>query len=681
MRFLFPLLVVLAFCARAGTYYVDYASGLDANNGTGTAFAWKHCPGDPAATSAAATASLLAGDTVLFKGGVSYVLTGASGIAIKSGVTYDGNSAGTWGTGQATMTDNNGANGIQAFTSAGTVSNLVFRNFRFTQIGGGTLPPDPTHTAYAPHGIAARYGGGIGADQFVNVLIRDCYFGQLGYYQNTYPVSSDSLLGSGVGSTGCNGLTITNCEFTQIRSPVFISTGSTIGLTVANCFFHDQMEWGISSTPNSYSAVRSNVWITSCMFSNNDQYYVYYGQGGQWNAYTSSGGDQGGPHQNGIMFYGAEGNGGTIGLDRSPGDTNVFICNNYFVAPLGKPGGTTCIWLQDSASAMVFNNVFNNVMANNALAIGELATNTPCYVGVYNNTFYAYAPMVEITGSRGWSPIGWMPKASNQFIRVQNNILSTLSTGNNNAFDFDIQVSGNEAGAVKNIYLNDNLYLCDQTYQGNMVVGSWTPGTSPNAGYLMLPGLRSTYGWDSNSIAVNPLFVHVSPGNASAPGNDFHLQTNSPAIGAGVNLAFLGIPALLVDKDGNPRPAIGNWTMGAYQVGTNAPTVNQPPVVVASANPLTGPAPLAVNFSGSGSYDPEGATLTYQWTFGDGATSTSASPGHTYQAGTFTAQLTVSDGTNSSLATLTINVSAQAQPPASGANTVSPPPGAIRSAF
>src|SRR5262249_21110591 len=39
--------------------------------------------------------------------------------------------------------------------------------------------------------------------------------------------------------------------------------------------------------------------------------------------------------------------------------------------------------------------------------------------------------------------------------------------------------------------------------------------------------------------------------------------------------------------------------------------------------------------------------LTFNWVFGDGATSTSSSPNHTYQsAGTYTAQLTVSDGTN-----------------------------------
>jgi glucose/arabinose dehydrogenase len=73
---------------------------------------------------------------------------------------------------------------------------------------------------------------------------------------------------------------------------------------------------------------------------------------------------------------------------------------------------------------------------------------------------------------------------------------------------------------------------------------------------------------------------------------------------------------------------------------------NLPPNPVASASPESGPAPLAVGFTGSGSSDPEGDSLTYDWDFGDGsAHSTAANPTHTYaEAGTYTARLTVDDG-------------------------------------
>jgi PKD repeat protein len=72
---------------------------------------------------------------------------------------------------------------------------------------------------------------------------------------------------------------------------------------------------------------------------------------------------------------------------------------------------------------------------------------------------------------------------------------------------------------------------------------------------------------------------------------------------------------------------------------------NAPPVAVTSAtSPTSGPAPLAVSFSSAGSYDPEGTSLSYSWNFGDGNTSTLASPSKTYSTlGTFTATLTVTD--------------------------------------
>ena len=85
---------------------------------------------------------------------------------------------------------------------------------------------------------------------------------------------------------------------------------------------------------------------------------------------------------------------------------------------------------------------------------------------------------------------------------------------------------------------------------------------------------------------------------------------------------------------------------------------NQPPVAVASAQPTDGPPPLAVTFSSAGTSDPEGASLSYLWTFGDGDTSTVPNPVHTYAvSGRYTAQLAVSDGVNTTLSTpISLNV-------------------------
>jgi glucose/arabinose dehydrogenase len=91
---------------------------------------------------------------------------------------------------------------------------------------------------------------------------------------------------------------------------------------------------------------------------------------------------------------------------------------------------------------------------------------------------------------------------------------------------------------------------------------------------------------------------------------------------------------------------------------------NQAPIAVVSSDKTSGPAPLTVNFSSAGSSDPEGQPLTYAWTFGDGGTSTAANPSHTYtQAGRYTARLSLSDGTNTTLST-PITISAGTSPTA-----------------
>lgn len=60
--------------------------------------------------------------------------------------------------------------------------------------------------------------------------------------------------------------------------------------------------------------------------------------------------------------------------------------------------------------------------------------------------------------------------------------------------------------------------------------------------------------------------------------------------------------------------------------------------VYAQASPVSGPAPLAVNFT-SQLVDLFSTSGTYYWTFGDGATSAEANPVHSYGAGAFTATL------------------------------------------
>ena len=110
---------------------------------------------------------------------------------------------------------------------------------------------------------------------------------------------------------------------------------------------------------------------------------------------------------------------------------------------------------------------------------------------------------------------------------------------------------------------------------------------------------------------------------------------------------------------------IGGLTASASTASVTV-KANTPPVAKATASVTTGSAPLAVTFSSTGSSDPEGFALTYLWTFGDGTTSTAASPSHTFTAaGTYTPKLTVTDvgGLTASASTASITVTAAPLPP------------------
>ncbi|GAB3528714.1 hypothetical protein GCM10027443_07050 [Pontibacter brevis] len=75
---------------------------------------------------------------------------------------------------------------------------------------------------------------------------------------------------------------------------------------------------------------------------------------------------------------------------------------------------------------------------------------------------------------------------------------------------------------------------------------------------------------------------------------------------------------------------------------------NRTPIAVATSDKTYGNSPLTVQFNGSGSYDPDGQSISYLWDFGDGTTSTQVNPSHTFTAATtapttFNVTLTVSD--------------------------------------
>ena len=137
---------------------------------------------------------------------------------------------------------------------------------------------------------------------------------------------------------------------------------------------------------------------------------------------------------------------------------------------------------------------------------------------------------------------------------------------------------------------------------------------------------------------------------------DYRLRHDSPLIDIGRPVASLGEenPDLagherVRDSDGNGS-AIRD--IGAYEYQRLAPTA------AFAASPSSAIVGVATSFDASGTVDPDGDELTYDWAFGDGGTGSGASATYAFAApGSFPTTLTVTDPTGlSSTATQTIDV-------------------------
>lgn len=105
--------------------------------------------------------------------------------------------------------------------------------------------------------------------------------------------------------------------------------------------------------------------------------------------------------------------------------------------------------------------------------------------------------------------------------------------------------------------------------------------------------------------------------------------------------------------DVNQTPVTGSVTLTPFTsvvlftdaITTSTPgNTNEKPVAAINANPVTGTAPLLVDFDGTGSDDVDGKISEYSWKFGDGKTATGMLTSHTYQTpGNYLALLIVKD--------------------------------------
>lgn len=189
------------------TYYVDFVGGDDTNNGTTTGTPWQHCHGDAAATDNAASTSMSAGDTILFKGGVTYAsgpITIADAGSVGNYITYDGTGS-SYGSGAAVI------DGDDTLTGAFVV------NANYIEIKGFEI--------FDIDGNAIYSGGARDYQTFTDLTIHDT-------------VGSSAIDGAGIYTLDTDHVTVHGCTIYNMAGDCLRLYGA-VDLTIEDCTLHD----------------------------------------------------------------------------------------------------------------------------------------------------------------------------------------------------------------------------------------------------------------------------------------------------------------------------------------------------------------------------------------------------------------------------------------------------------
>jgi hypothetical protein len=234
------------------TYYVDYDTGNDANNGTTSSTPFKHCKFDAQATGAAAAVSPAAGDTWIFKGSVVYygnlniTTSGTSGsrITLKSGHV----ASPQWGTGYAVL-DGTGYNTeiIEVDADYIDILDLEIRNYYTYGIALDNSANANYNRIYRCKIHTRQAGGAAGAETFI---IAGGNYNEIQWcevYESTW-----------------NGINVQNANYTQIKYNV-----------VHDCPLHGGLNV-FSNTSSYYGMMDGNDIVGNYVYNCAGCYYTRY---------------------------------------------------------------------------------------------------------------------------------------------------------------------------------------------------------------------------------------------------------------------------------------------------------------------------------------------------------------------------------------------------------------------
>ncbi len=158
-------------------------------------------------------------------------------------------------------------------------------------------------------------------------------------------------------------------------------------------------------------------------------------------------------------------------------------------------------------------------------------------------------------------------------------------------------------------------------YQGDDISGPYSDAPVTIAG--------STISVEASGTATNPNPSVPPPFNTSPFTLDFSGTANN---GQGS-----GTYTITFTADQWPSSISGNWE-GTRTSGSGITAESAAPTADFTADPISGPIPIGVNFTDQSTGD----ITSWQWDFGDGSMSTEQDPSHTYtESGIYTVSLTV----------------------------------------
>jgi hypothetical protein len=483
-------------------YYVDYVGGVDSNVGTDSGHPWKHSPGDAnGVTAPESTTNLTAGDTVIFKGGITYsgrvdcTWSGSSG----SPITYISGDIVSWGSGRAII-DGTGVtldtNHHGLFSIAGTISYLTWQGFQFNNVPANTI-----------NGVG--YSGGVGF-----------YSGASsgGFVLNNLYVNGGQENGiscQGPLAAQISGLTITNCILANNGVHGILITNGWTNILIQGNTIHNAGQVvantgdGIYMGGNGSTAFATNVDIISntiydCAVKG---FMLLTGQGitvEKNYCYTTA-----------AQSFG------------------IGVATEYF----GAAGTTSNVTIR------------NNVVALNGVIEGcvriQCTENTGDLINgvyIYNNTMYQTGAYYNV-----WLKEGTSTQASAvSNVVIKNNIMIETNGGSfpQCVYTYSSKVTSGFDCQNNHYWWKGGLYPASaNVWQGTNQ--SWAQWQA-----LGFDTFTHTQNVDPKLIASGGPFVQYAP------------LVNSPVINAGLDLSSTGFSN---DINGVSRPQGSNWDIGAYE--------------------------------------------------------------------------------------------------------------------